>query len=446
MRFISIIILLLPILLYFIINTKKNFLNPSTAFSFLYIIKIVLPTIIYSNIDNVSYADNLFLKKSLLNDDVFFKYTLIQSLGYCMVLLGLRIFKTSSGIEYNINSYGINSDENVSESKKYKVFGFLFYLLGVFGFILVMTKVGGIAFFFSNLDQRTTFVRNLDIELYLLAFLKFAPLILIYSKKWTKDKMKWWEFVLIILAGLMTGLGGRKDLLMLVIECAVVYHFVVNPIKMKQVFNIKTLSLCCLIFLFFTTYSKLRVPGAMDKFINDPVTFYISNNDGGLIKSVAGESYVPFYVSIVDYFDKHERWEGKSFSSLTSAFIPSSIYHDKPPVDDGMYLYSIAHSAKNIQPPMPTGKLNGSSWPLATFGAMYANFGPIGVIVGMLLLGIIISYFYRKMQLSDYQFKYVIFYTIILFTFEISTLRIVQVVSALVLLSLIQFVIDKKYV
>ena len=135
MRFISIIILLLPILLYFVINTKKNFLNPSTAFSFLYIIKIVLPTIIYSNIDNVSYADNLFLKKSLLNDDVFFKYTLIQSLGYCMVLLGLRIFKTSSGIEYNINSYGINSDENVSESKKYKVFCFLFYLLGVFGFI-----------------------------------------------------------------------------------------------------------------------------------------------------------------------------------------------------------------------------------------------------------------------------------------------------------------------
>ena len=160
---------------------------------------------------------------------------------------------------------------------------------------------------------------------------------------------------------------------------------------------------------------------------------------------MAGESYVPFYVSIVDYFDSNDKWDGASFLGLMSAFIPSSFYPDKPPVDDGMYLYSIAHG-NNVNPPMPTRDLDGTSWPLETFGSMYANFGFIGVIVGMFFLGYIISYTFKKMVYSNYQFKYVIFYIIMLFTFEISTLRIVKALLAFIILSFIQLIIKRKHV
>lgn len=440
MRLFSLVIILLPVLLFFIYNKKKDFLNPSTAFSFLYTLKVVLPTIIYSFSENIYIADDFFLERSLYNDDVFIKYTIIQSIGYCMVLIGIGMHKIKS-----TNNDVADEIENKSDSHRYKFWGYCFYLLGVVGFFMVMSKVGGIIFFFSNLGQRTYLVRDLDFETYLLSLLNYAPLVLIYSKKWTKEKIKLSDIILVVLAGIMVGLGGRKALIMLVIECAAVYHYVVKPIKIKQFLNVKIITIYCFIFLFFTTYSKLRTPGAFEEFVNDPVEFYVGKNEGGLTRSLAGESYVPFYVSIVDYFDSNDKWYGDSFLGLLSAFIPSSFYPDKPPVDDGMYLYSIAHGT-SVDPPMPTRELDGTSWPLETFGSMYANFGVVGVIVGMLLLGYIISFSFKKMVYSNYQFKYVIFYIIMLFTFEISTLRIVQALLAFVILSFVQLVIKRKYV
>ena len=430
----------MPVLLYFLCNKKRDFFCPSTAFSFLYILKIVIPTVIYSFPENIPIADEFFLEKSLCNDDVFIKYTIIQSIGYCMVLIGIRTFKTRRSFT------GVKeTKECISDSRRYIFWGYCFYILGVIGFFMIMSSVGGIKFFFSNLGLRTYLVRDLDFETYLLSLLNYAPLVLIYSKKWTKERIKLLDVVLVILAGIMVGLGGRKALIMLVIECAAVYHYVVNPIKIKKILNFKVIILCCLLFLFFTTYSKLRTPGAFEEFINDPVEFYQGENEGGLTKTMAGESYVPFYVSIIDYFDNNNKWDGASFLGLLSAFIPSSFYPDKPPVDDGMYLYSLAHGNK-VNPPMPTKDLDGTSWPLETFGSMYANFGFIGVVMGMLLLGCVISYTFKKMVYSDYEFKYVIFYIMILFTFEISTLRIVQALITFAILSFVQIVIRRKYV
>ena len=307
-----------------------------------------------------------------------------------MVLIGIRTFKTRRSFT------GVKeTKECISDSRRYIFWGYCFYILGVIGFFMIMSSVGGIKFFFSNLGLRTYLVRDLDFETYLLSLLNYAPLVLIYSKKWTKERIKLLDVVLVILAGIMVGLGGRKALIMLVIECAAVYHYVVNPIKIKKILNFKVIILCCLLFLFFTTYSKLRTPGAFEEYINDPVEFYQGENEGGLTKTMAGESYVPFYVSIIDYFDNNNKWDGASFLGLLSAFIPSSFYPDKPPVDDGMYLYSLAHGNK-VNPPMPIKDLDETSWPLETFGSMYANFGFIGVVMGMLLLGCVISYTFKK--------------------------------------------------
>ncbi len=438
MRIISIIVILLPVIAYFSTSKKKDFLNPAIAFTVLYILKIVIPTIVYSYLPNVPIAGYFFLEASLYDDEVFFKYTIVQSIGYCMVLCGISMIK----IKKRRATMGKSTDR--LKSRRYKICGYFFYLLGVIGFVMVMSKTGGIVYFLSNIGRRIEMIKDLDFETKLLSLLNYAPLILVYSKRWTKDKIRLLDIILIVLAGLMVGLGGRKALIMLLIESVAIYHFVVKPIKIKRFLNVKVISISCMVLIFFTTYSKLRRPGAFDEFVKDPIGFYLMSNEGGLTNSLVSESYVPFYVSIVDYFDKHDKWEGASFFSLPSAFIPSSFYPNKPPVDDGMYLYSIAHGT-NVHPPMPTRELDGSSWPLETFGAMYANFGSVGVILGMLLLGCVISYSFKRMVLSNYQFKYVILYIVTLFTFEISTLRIVQLVTIFITLSFIQFVIEKKY-
>lgn len=243
----------------------------------------------------------------------------------------------------------------------------------------------------------------------------------------------------------MVGLGGRKALLMLVAESIVIYHFVVKKIRIKKILRPKYIIGILFVYLFFTTYSKFRQEGAYMQFINSPVAFYTENVDGGLVRAIAGESYVPFYVAIINYFETHQKWYGASFEGLFTAFIPSSFYSDKPPVDDGMYLYSIANGRDGLFPPMPAHELDGSSWPLETVGAMYANFGSLGVLIGMWLVGISIGSVYNKMIKTNYSFLFVIFYTLMLFTFELSSLRIVQLIMAFVILSVIQFTVNKLH-
>lgn len=442
MRFFSIIILILPIFLYFIFRNKKyDLFMPLNLYTFLYAIKIVLPCMVYSNPENIPIADDFFLERALQSDESFYKYACLQSLGYCLVLLGLKI-----SIQKYLKSY-LNSDQKVLTEKNlsvhYKVWGFLLYFLGTIGFIVIMNKVGGIVFFFSNLQLRSYLVRDLDFESYLLGFLNYAPLLLIYSKKWNKNNITIIDAVLILFAGLMVGLGGRKALIMLIVECSLIYHFVVTRIEAKRFFKFKYIALAIAIFFFFTTYSKFRKEGAIEDFLSNPIGFYSENVSGDFNSLLAGESYVPFYVAVVDYFDKNPKWDGASYLSLLTAFIPSSFYANKPPVDDGMYLYSIAKGKGIVKPPMPTKQLDGTSWPLETFGAAYANYGSIGVIVAMFLLGLILGQVFVKMIISKYGFAYVTFYIIMFFTFELSTLRIVQSIIAFCILYFVQFIVNR---
>ncbi|MGQ7148454.1 hypothetical protein ACUOA8_59935, partial [Escherichia sp. SS-MK2] len=73
---------------------------------------------------------------------------------------------------------------------------------------------------------------------------------------------------------------------------------------------------------------------------------------------------------------------------LFKAPLPRSIYPEKPPVDDGMYIRTIAEGY-NVTPSRPVQELYASSWPPETLGSMYANFWIPGVVFGMYILGII---------------------------------------------------------
>ena len=151
------------------------------------------------------------------------------------------------------------------------------------------------------------------------------------------------------------------------------------------------------------------------------------------------------YYQLVEYFKTHDFWMGRTFLGLITAFIPSSLFPAKPPVDDGTYLYSIANGRTDIIPPMPFNKLNGSSYPLETFGSMYGNFGIIGLVVGMILLGVVYKYFYKKMIGSSYSLFSVVIYTQVIFTFQLSTLRIFQLLEVIVVFWFVTSMCDKKF-
>ncbi|MGQ7112601.1 hypothetical protein ACUOFC_34980, partial [Escherichia sp. TWPC-MK] len=68
-------------------------------------------------------------------------------------------------------------------------------------------------------------------------------------------------------------------------------------------------------------------------------------------------------------------WLGKSYLDLFKAPLPRSIYPEKPPVDDGMYIRTIAEGY-NVTPSRPVQELYASSWPPETLGSMYAIESP----------------------------------------------------------------------
>ena len=110
-----------------------------------------------------------------------------------------------------------------------------------------------------------------------------------------------------------------------------------------------------------------------------------------------------------------------------------------------MYLYSIGQGRNDILPPMPTKSLDYSSWPLETFGSMYANFGPLGLLFGMAIVGLVIGWFYKKMVMSDCNFFYIMMYIQVLFAFELSTLRIVQIIISFVIIYILSILIKFNY-
>ncbi len=436
MRIIGAIIAIIPLLTTIKIFNKRELLNPSNLFSLLYIITILIPTVIYAGGVTPALLSNAYLRDAVSDDSVFLLYCVLQTVSYYLVLFGIGVRLEESTLIYiqpsaysnEECSYSYSFDENVN----YRLWGIVFTVAGFLAFLIMMQRVGGIYYFFTHLQYRSSLTRDLDLLSWLLSLLRYGPLILVYSLRGTGKGMSIWLLLLIVISGFCYGMGGRKAVILMLFEATTIYHYTVKPITVRDVFKLKYIILAFVIVLFFVTYVQFRIEGAFERFLIDPFSF-ISENNKGLAKVFASESYVSFYMAIIKYFKDHSLWMGASYLGMLTAIIPSSLYAAKPPVDDGMYLYSICQGRTDIFPVMRTSALNGSSYPLETFGSTYANFGVFGVFIGMFLLGVVISFFYRKMQKSGYSIFSIIVYSQVVFEFQFSTLRMFQLFQVIVI-------------
>jgi oligosaccharide repeat unit polymerase len=221
---------------------------------------------------------------------------------------------------------------------------------------------------------------------------------------------------------ILSSLGGRKSTIELVFISLLVWHYGVKRIRKIPFF--KTIAIIALLCLYFIAIPLIRAPGGFEYYTNNMGQLWedIYSNGETLIKQT---SYVDHYLLVINYFDSETYWWGKSFIDLLTAPIPSSIYPNKPPVDEGVYLRTIAEGYNPV-PPTAYSDLYQSSWPPETFGVMYMNFGFLGVILGMYILGAIYRFIYEYMNRSSFSLYSIIIYGIVLFSFHLSNLRIVQ--------------------
>lgn len=136
-------------------------------------------------------------------------------------------------------------------------------------------------------------------------------------------------------------------------------------------------------------------------------------------------SYTGRDVFVYEHFDMSNYWGGKNILNFISAPIPASIMKDKPPVDEGYYLANLIKGYESSPP--ETVFPYKSSIPFDNQGAMYANFGVLGLIIGGIIVGIVYGYTYKLLVSNNFHPLFVVITQIILYNFSLTSHDMVNV-------------------
>jgi hypothetical protein len=116
---------------------------------------------------------------------------------------------------------------------------------------------------------------------------------------------------------------------------------------------------------------------------------------------------------------------GEVYRDLLYGPIPHTLFPDKPPIDEGVYIHSL-EIGMNVEPGQPFKTLDPTSKPPETLGNGYMNFWIPGAILWSLGLGMIYGFTYRYMRSSDFSPFSINLYIWTIISFHISNLRIQQ--------------------
>jgi hypothetical protein len=148
---------------------------------------------------------------------------------------------------------------------------------------------------------------------------------------------------------------------------------------------------------------------------------------------------------IVQYFTPERLWLGASYVDLLAAPIPRTLLPDKPPVDEGVYLYAITHG-NIVRPSMPARQLPVTAWPMGNW-VMYMNFGLPGFVAVMFLNGAVVAAAYRYMQLGGYTPPSVYLYGFLTLNgFSVSNLGLVTLIITVGFTALVSWLLFGRVV
>ena len=379
-----------------------------------------------------AYFDATSLSESLL------KFTAFYSIGFLILLAGAITAPVSRLIRF-LPKCGSKSAEFANLPAAY----IIALLLGFSAYVYFLSNTGGIVELVRNLGNRQAYTEGMGYVLMLLSTLSFAAVItvLMIAKYRASIACKILAAATILFAiGAYSSTGGRKASITLALLCLFAYHYRVSPIT-----NWRRLGLIALLVIgpYFIAMPLLRQHGKVDLLVSHPKAFAaeVAANSELLVKQL---SYVETYVFITDYFTSHDKWLGCTYFDLLLAPVPSSLYPDKPPIDDGLYVRSLLEGY-GAEPGQAFRSLYYSSMPPETYGSAFMNFGVFGVVGLMYLLGAFYRFAYEYARNCDWSFFSILLYSHCMLNFHYSNLRITQfVVFLLITAPFAAFVIGRK--
>jgi hypothetical protein len=370
-------------------------------------------------------------------DVVFFKHLIYKLL----FVITAFFFILKSNIQFRSISQFYCVDH--MRPKLLAFFSYFFFIITLVVFAAFLIKVGGLLNLILNMStktlavQGTAFYRNTFL---LTSMLSVGFFILYISKKQEAAFIDKLILALLIVTcfAILGSSGERKNPMMLLIYAAICWNFLVSKL---QIFTLKNVSLFAFLIFFASLAPVLRKSGAIEIYMESPGDLFLDSFQyiGEVFKRF---SEVDISIFIFSHFDSIDKlWFGASIVDFFTGFIPSSIYFDKPPLDEGVYIYALAHGY-DVYPPTAFHQMLPVGWPLSRMTGPYVNFGIVGIVVFSALTGVILKAFENLMIKSTYSPQSILLYCIIVVTnFGLTNAFVFNLLSIIVILTVLTFLI-----
>ena len=367
---------------------------------------------------NIPYVID-YISANRISDDTIESYFFIKFLSFIFVNIGITIYERSS-----TNKKYVYQENKKRDNSAYFRTGIIVSIIGFAVKIKTILEAGGVFYIMSHIQARKDLMAGQYYnELFANSLLTCGVLLtlLCYLKEKNKKHLYIFIFIFAITIFGLIVFGARRPAMMLLLQVIMLYHFISSKIKIYSIFKIKSLITIFAIALFVLLMPMLRSNSETD-YINNPTKWVEGavDNANTLFREF---SYCDGDLFAFNYFKNHEYWYGASYLNIPLQVIPRSIYPQKPPMDDGMYLLNMMYGEK-VTPNMATADLYfQTSVPFTLESSLYSNFGLLGIIIGCLLVGIFYQYVYKVLTSCYCPIVMILIYQEIIFVFVPSVLH-----------------------
>ena len=398
-------LLVLSILLIFDRNKTKNIFSAGSLF--LYFAYLPAFSNFYFSIKKTAFEEHVLGMIS----DKFIDYQLVYAALTVQIILNILTYMsiwigTSSKPKLfihlthryaNPKAFSEQIESTSNRRTNIKKFGLVLYSIGLLFYLIYLYKIGGLSTLWANVAMRSALGAGLGYYHSASHFALMTGGALIFYSGLLSRQFKTCFLIIVTNFAIFASLGARGPSLSFIILLIVLTHYKYK--KFKTFINKKTILLALLTPTFVLGMLQFRHNEAAttDISINQVINNSVASLESGFIARIGR---LERDIVTLGYFNDHSYWYGASYLGIFTAPIPRTIFQDKPPVDSGMYLRSMA-LGQTIEPPLPASALDGSGWP-ETYMAGYMNFGFIGLFSLVIVSGVIYGKFFKSLEILNF--------------------------------------------
>ncbi|MFO0898200.1 MAG: hypothetical protein U0836_12320 [Pirellulales bacterium] len=297
-------------------------------------------------------------------------------------------------------------------------------MIGFVAYLQVLRHVGGLSELLGSLDMRVQVLEGTGVYISLMTLAAVGCVVLAYTLRfrYSHTRLALVCFLSLSTAAMFSTTGGRKLALGLVVSLLMVWHWGVRPIRHPVRLGVVVVLAIAPYFVAMPLIRSNR--NALAIYMERPADLVsdVVDNSSDFIRQL---SYCETYLFVTNYFTLDSIWMGQTYLDLLKAPVPRQLMPQKPALDEGMYIYTLAQGGQ-VYPGMPSRDQNAAGWPTETLGTMYWNFHLPGVVAGMFVLGSLLRAAFEYLMVSRKSLFSIFLYQYAMFGLALSNIRIVQ--------------------